>query len=99
MENYLCPLCQRPIGNVWDKHHLIPKSRKGIDVVVIHKICHDKIHSVFTEKELEQYYHTIDRLLENEYIQAFIKWVRKKDPNFYEKTKDTQTRKKKRKRR
>lgn len=99
MEEYLCPLCQRPIGDVWDKHHLIPKSRKGTDVVVIHKICHNKIHSVFTEKELEDYYHTIPRLLENEYIQAFVKWVSKKDPNFYEKTKDTTTRRKKRKRR
>jgi hypothetical protein len=98
MEEYLCPLCSRPLGNIWDRHHLIPKSRKGTEVVDIHRLCHDKIHSVFTEKELEDYYHTISRLKENEHIQKFIKWVSKKDPDFYEKTKDTNRRKKKRKR-
>lgn len=98
MEEYLCPLCTRPLGNVWDRHHLIPKSRKGTEVISIHKICHDKIHSVFTEKELDDYYHTIPRLKESEHIIKFIKWVSKKDPDFYEKTKDTIRRKKKRKR-
>jgi len=98
MEKYLCPLCLRPLDSVWDKHHLIPKSRKGTEVVDIHRICHDKIHSVFTEKELEDYYHTIPQLKESEHIQKFIRWVSKKDPNFYEKTKDTNRRKKKRKR-
>ena len=94
-----CPLCQRPIGNMWDKHHLIPRSRKGKGVVIIHKICHNKIHSVFTEKELELYYHTIERLLENEYIQTFVKWVGNKDPNYYETSKRTQGRRRKGKRR
>lgn len=96
MEDYLCPLCSRPIGDVWDKHHLIPKSRKGKDVVIIHRICHNKIHSVFTEKELEQHYHTIERLLEHEDIQKFVKWVSKKDPNFYERTKQAQRKKRRR---
>ncbi len=94
-----CPLCKRPLGNVWDRHHLIPKSRKGKDVVAIHKICHNKIHTVFTEKELEQYYHTIERLLENEYIQTFVKWVAKKDPDYYEVSKSTKERKRKKGRR
>ena len=93
-----CPLCKRSLGNIWDEHHLIPKTFKGKVVVQIHKICHSKIHSVFTERELYQHYHTIERLLENEHIQKFVKWVSKKDPDFYEKTKDTQTRKRKRRR-
>jgi hypothetical protein len=93
-----CPICDRPLGSVWGEHHLIPKTFKGKEKVQIHKICHNKIHSVFTERELYNYYHTIERLLENEDIQNFIKWVSKKDPDFYLKTKDTNTRRRKRRR-
>ncbi len=107
----ICPLCKRPLNKSWDRHHLIPQSLGGkakrnerrqdgthAEIVNIHKICHAKIHSVFTERELANYYHTVKRLLENEYIRAFVKWVNKKDPDFYEKTKDTTRRKGKRKR-
>lgn len=95
-----CPLCKRPLvdGPSIDKHHLIPKTFGGKDTVVLHKICHHKIHSVFTERELQHYYHTIERLLENEEIKKFVKWVVKKDPEFYDHSKDTTRRKKKRRR-
>lgn len=93
-----CPLCNRPLAKSWDNHHLIPKAFKGTETVTLHKICHNKVHSVFTERELCSYYHTIDRITESEYIQAFIKWVSKKDPDFFEKTKDTKLRKGKRRR-
>jgi len=93
-----CVLCDRPLGTRWDKHHLKPKTFGGKEIVIIHKLCHNKIHSVFTERELDNYYHTIERLMENEHIQTFVKWVGKKDPEFYEKTKDTTTRRKRRKR-
>ncbi|MFY0656144.1 MAG: hypothetical protein JXR12_05130 [Neptunomonas phycophila] len=92
-----CPLCSRDIPKEHEsKHHLLPKTFKGKEVVVIHKLCHNKIHSVFTERELLQYYHTIERLLENEDMQKFVKWVAKKDPGFYSKTKDQGDRKRKR---
>ncbi len=78
-----CPLCERPMVNSYDDHHLVPKSRKGKETVRIHRICHRKIHSTFTEKELERNYNTIEKLLTNEAIQNFVKWVSKKDPDFY----------------
>lgn len=93
-----CPLCERPLGTIWDEHHLVPKTFKGTETVLIHKICHNKIHSVFTERELAKHYNTIERLLENEHIQTFVEWVKKKDPEFYQKTKDTTNRRKKRRR-
>jgi len=98
METEKCIICQRQLGSRFDEHHLIPKTFKGKEKVRIHKICHNKIHSVFTERELNNYYHTVERLLENEQIQNFVKWVGKKDPEFYEKTKDTKERKRKRRR-
>lgn len=93
-----CPICDRPLETYWDEHHLIPKTFKGKETVLIHKMCHRKIHSVFTERELAKYYNTIERILEHEHIQTFVKWVSKKDPGFYQKTKDTNVRKGKRRR-
>jgi hypothetical protein len=79
-----CPLCKRELGNDFNKHHLIPKTFKGTEIIEIHRICHRKIHSVFTERELLNTYHTIEALLSHEEIQKFVKWVEKKDPDFYD---------------
>jgi hypothetical protein len=48
----------------------------------MHRICHSKIHSVFTERELTQHYHTFERILENEEIRKFVNWVKKKNPTY-----------------
>jgi hypothetical protein len=95
----ICPLCKRPLGNDHNKHHLIPKTFKGKETIDLHRICHNKIHSVFSERELKRYYHTIERLLENEEIQKFVKWLQNKHPDFYESHRDSGSRKEKRKRR
>lgn len=102
----MCPLCDREYGGEMQDHHLKPVTFKTRtkevhhkeNLVCIHKICHQKIHATFSEKELLDYYHTIDRLLEHEEIQKFIKWVAKKPPEFYHKNDDTKDRKKKRRR-
>jgi len=100
MSKDLCPLCTRELipGPSIDGHHLMPKTFKGKEKTMMHKICHRKIHATFTERELQQHYHTIERLLENEHIQKFVKWVAKKAPEYYEKTKETNERKGKRRR-
>lgn len=77
-----------------DEHHLIPKTFKGKEKVKLHRVCHSKIHSVFTERELLNHYHTIERLISHVEIQKFIKWVSKKEPEFY--THNEQVSKKKR---
>lgn len=82
-----CPICQRELGNInTSKHHLKPKSQGGkhTDTVMLHNICHRKIHSLFTEKELKNDYDSIEKLLANEDIQKFVKWVAKKAPEFYD---------------
>jgi len=92
-----CPLCNRELGtkNV-DEHHLVPKTFKGKVTVRLHKICHRKIHATFTERELLNTYNTIEALLGHETIQTFVKWVSKKDPGFYDGSKETVERKGKR---
>ena len=81
-----CLLCERELGEKTSTHHLIPVlkgGRKG-ETVELHKICHDKIHSVFTERELQIKYNTIEKLLEHTDIQIFVKWVKSKSIDFYD---------------
>lgn len=94
-----CPICNREMPeSTFSDHHLIPKTFKGKEIVILHKICHRKLHSAITEREMLNYYHTIERLLEHEEIQKFVKWVSKKDPEYYDSSKETNARKKKRRR-
>jgi 5-methylcytosine-specific restriction endonuclease McrA len=82
-----CPLCGRVLGTVnVDRHHLVPKKFKGREQFPIHKICHRKIHSAFTERELLKSFHTWADLRRDEDIQAFIEWVAKKPPGYYSST-------------
>ena len=82
-----CPLCQRPIPpEQRSLHHLVPKSLKGRETVVLHRICHRKIHSLFTERELAKHYPSIDALKAHQDVQAFVRWVAKRDPGFYART-------------
>jgi hypothetical protein len=85
--NNNCPLCGRELisGPSVDKHHLVPKSLGGKDVILLHKICHRKIHSIFTEKELKKEYNSIAKLLNHAEIIKFINWVKKKPANFMDK--------------
>jgi len=91
MSTKICAICVRELGheNSISKHHLIPKSEGGrySPVILIHNICHQKIHSVFTEKELRDEYHTVEKLRDHEEMKKFIKWVAKKDIDFYQRNK------------
>ena len=84
----ICPLCSRTLAPPCNRHHLLPLSKggKGTETVMMHKICHDKIHAVFTEMELKRFYNTVVSLQANEEIERFIKWVRKKEPEYYDKS-------------
>jgi len=80
-----CPLCGREIPpHLESKHHLTPKLKGGKHgpVAVLHTICHGKIHSVFSEAELARNYSTIEQLLEHEEITRFVRWVRKRPPDY-----------------
>ena len=79
-----CPLCGRALvpGPTINEHHMVPRSHRGRDTVTMHRICHGKIHTVFSERELAAYYHTVERLLEHEEMRKFVNWVRKKDPEY-----------------
>src|SRR5262245_51938663 len=79
-----CPLCGRlmVLGPSADEHHLVPKSKRGRDKFLVHRVCHTKIHATLTEKELADSYHTWEALREQPEIAAFIAWVQKKPPEY-----------------
>lgn len=81
-----CPLCDRALaaGKSIDEHHLLPKSQGGRITHTMHRICHRKIHATFTEKELAKSYSTWEALQGHEDIAAFIVWVAKKPPEYYD---------------
>jgi hypothetical protein len=87
-EEESCPLCGRVLMPPYNRHHLLPLSKggRGTTTILLHKICHDKIHAVLTEMELKRHYHTIERLQQHEEIAAFIKWVSRKEPEYYDKS-------------
>jgi hypothetical protein len=79
-----CPLCGRALipGRSVNKHHLIPRSKGGREAFPIHTICHSKIHSVWTRAQLRDEFHTWESIRADPRITAFVRWVRKRRPDF-----------------
>ena len=82
MEIKICPLCDRPLGEKREKHHVIPKSKGGAETVTIHPICHRKIHKVFTNSELARY-GSLEATQGHPDMVTFIRWLNGKPPDFY----------------
>jgi len=84
----LCPLCHRPMipGPSLDRHHPVPKSRGGQETVTMHKICHRAIHAMLTERELAEDFTDFDKLRAHATLAQFIAWVRKRPPEYYDRT-------------
>lgn len=91
-----CPICDRDMikGPSIDKHHFIPKCKGGKDTLYVHRVCHNKIHKTFTEKELANDYNDPNKVCAHPIMETFIKWVQKKDPEYYDRS-ETSNRKKK----
>lgn len=91
----ICPICEREMWNgaSIDRHHFTPKCRGGKASEYLHKICHRKIHSIWTEKELEKEFNDPNKICAHSEMEKFIEWVQKKEPNYYDKN-DQHNRKK-----
>ncbi len=78
-----CWLCSRPMGGVVEWHHPVPKSRGGREKQPIHPICHQAVHSNFTNSDLEKRFSTVEALLGHDEIRRFVDWVVGKPPDFH----------------
>jgi len=77
---YICSLCGRktPFAYI-EKHHLIPKCKKGTDTVNFCVDCGNQVHLLFNIKELEKTYNSLETLKNDEKIKKWIGWIRKKE--------------------
>ena len=88
-----CALCGRE--EKLTRHHLIPRTRHhnkknkrdfdraAVKVVVgLCRPCHSQVHVLFTEKELERNYPTIELLRGHAELAKFVGWIRSKPPGF-----------------
>jgi len=85
-----CSLCARSLPrSEQEAHHLIPRSKGGKETVLLHRICHKKLHASLSETELAREYNSVERLLAHPEIAAFVKWLANKPHYFYERTRKT----------
>ncbi len=83
VEVVACALCTRPIPKALrDAHHLVPKSRGGVDTVWLHRVCHRQVHALFTEIELARRYASAEALRCHPAMARFLAWVGDKPPDF-----------------
>ena len=76
-ETKCCPLCDRVVERT-SAHHLKPKSRGGRITVDICLDCHEMIHALFQNKELDARLDTIDDLKKHPEFARFLKWISKR---------------------
>ncbi|MGV8936026.1 MAG: HNH endonuclease [Allorhizobium sp.] len=87
----ICPLCARDIPeDQQEAHHLVPKSKGGKQTVILHRVCHDQIHAVFSDAQLAKKFSTIEAILEDEAVQKFVGWIKTKPPGFADSARDAQ---------
>ena len=89
-----CSCCQRE-SDYLTKHHLIPRTRHRNKIVRkkftrdqlnttinLCRPCHNQIHAIFTEKELERNYNSLETLTTHAEIIAFVEWIKDKPQHF-----------------
>lgn len=83
MEEFHCPICNRVTPEKYrEKHHLVPKCKKGKEVVIICKNCGQMLHQLFTIKFLEKELNTIEKIKNNDKIINWSNWVNNKPNDF-----------------
>ncbi len=88
----ICPLCDRPLGHRRERHHLVPRLKGGRETVLLHSICHRKIHSLFSEALLARSYATIGTLRAHPEVGRFVAWLAGKPPDFHVSTRGARNR-------
>ena len=79
----VCWLCRRALGRKVQRHHVIPKARKGRVTVPVHPICHRAIHAHASNAALARMGGSRDKLMHLEEISRFVRWVADKPSDFH----------------
>jgi 5-methylcytosine-specific restriction endonuclease McrA len=90
-----CAICGR-LDTALTRHHLLPQSRQNKPrfarnhskeegrnrIAMLCKGCHSFVHSLLSEKELEQSYNSVEALREHPEIAKFGSWLAGRPPGF-----------------
>jgi len=79
----ICALCGRELKGIKQKHHVLPKSLNGKEIIKMHAICHKIIHLNFTHGQLAVY--TMENIKSVDEIKMFIEWIKDKPYDFLSK--------------
>lgn len=101
-----CPLCDRLLVVGWsvNRHHLRPVLKGGGPWRWMHKICHSKVHSIWSEAELRDIFDAGDEdhywatLQADDRVKSFVRWVSNKPPEFRSRNRMVKDHKRKRRR-
>ena len=80
-----CPICKRLVpDNCQERHHLKPrtKGKLGKETVTVCLSCGDQLHKLFSLKELDRDYNTVEKIVANEKVQKWVAWISKKPLEF-----------------
>ena len=58
----------------------------------MHKICHRAIHAMLSERELAEEYAGFEKLRTHPMLAQFIAWVKKRPPEYYDRTRWSRSR-------
>ena len=64
------------------RHHAVPKAKRGRATVPVHPICHRTIHRAFTNAELARFGEDRARLTAEPTVEKFLEWIADKPPDF-----------------
>jgi hypothetical protein len=90
-----CAICGRE-GLALTRHHLLPQCRQNKPrfqrrhsreeglrrIALLCRACHSFVHSLLSEKELEQQYNTVNLLLSHPEVQRFSQWLSNKPAGY-----------------
>ncbi|MBL8154231.1 MAG: HNH endonuclease [Anaerolineae bacterium] len=71
-----CALCERLVSRT-TRHHLIPRSEGGHEIVELCPPCHHTLHRFYSNHTLLKDLHTLEALRQQPEIADYLDWVRK----------------------
>jgi len=78
-EKCRCPWCKRA-GVEITLHHLTPKEFGGTELAAICRDCHRACHTLFSNKQLRDSFHTKKALFANDDFRRMIRYIGEQDP-------------------
>ena len=80
MSEIICSICSRIVPEEYqEKHHLIPKCKKGKETIDVCCDCGSSIHQLFTISELKNKLNTLELIKNDPKMLIWIEWIKNKN--------------------